>query len=144
MAQRNASLSTQVVFTVAEVVGEDPEELPPLERTISSEALNNLFREDTPLLGAYLVFPYCDVWMMVHSDRTVDVFTEYAATTAVDDVPTDSGGHPTDDRMVVLHAENGRHAFADDDELETLHEIAEEADDATDAWEGTLDYAEQR
>ncbi|MGQ3722737.1 HalOD1 output domain-containing protein [Natrialba aegyptia] len=62
MAQRNASLSTQVVFTVAKVIGEDPAELPPLQKTISSEALNNLFREDTSLPGAYLVFPYCDVW----------------------------------------------------------------------------------
>lgn len=143
MTQRGDSLSTQVVFTVAEVVGEDPAELPPLERTIRSEALNNLFHEDTPLPGAYVVFPYCDVWVMVHGNRTVDVFTEYAATTAVDDVPTDSDGQPTDDRMVVLHAENGRHAFADD-ELETLHEIVEEAGHATEAWEGTLDYAEQR
>ncbi len=143
MAQRNASLSTQVVFTVAEVVGEDPTELPPLERTISSEALNNLFHEDMPLPGAYLVFPYCGVWVMVHGNRTIDVFTEYAATTAVDDVPTDSGGQPTDDRMVVLHAENGRHAFTDD-ELETLHKIVEEADHVTEAWEDTLDYAEQR
>lgn len=45
--------------------------------------------------------------------------------------------------MVVLHAENGRHTFADD-ELETLHEIVEEADDTTEAWEDTIDYAEER
>ncbi|WP_161605623.1 HalOD1 output domain-containing protein [Natrialba asiatica] len=143
MAHSNASLSTRVVFTVAEVVGTDPVDLPPLEKTISSEALNNLFHEDTSLPGAYLVFPYCDVWVMVHGDRTVDVFTEYAATTAVNAVPTDSDGQPTDDRMVVLSAQNGRHAFADD-ELETLHEIVEGADDATEAWEDTINYAEQR
>ncbi|MFC6765215.1 HalOD1 output domain-containing protein [Natrinema soli] len=143
MAHGNASLSTRVVFTVAEALGTDPVDLPSLEKTISSEALNNLFHEETALPGAYIVFPYCDVWVMVHSDRTVDVFTEYVATTAVDDVPTDSDGKPTDDRMVVLSAENERHAFADG-ELETLHEIVAEADDATEAWEDTINYAEQR
>ncbi|WP_083867270.1 HalOD1 output domain-containing protein [Natrialba taiwanensis] len=143
MAHSNASLSTRVVFTVAEAIDTDPVDLPSLEKTISSEALNNLFHEDTSLPGAYLVFPYSDVWVIVHGDRTVDVFMEYAATTAVDDVPTDSEGQPTDDQMVVLSAENGRHAFTDD-ELKTLHEIVEEADDATEAWEDTINYAEQR
>lgn len=144
MAQSNSSLATRVVVTVAEVVGRDPVELPPLQKTISSEALNDLFHEDTPLPGAYVMFPYCDVWVIVHGDRTIDVFTEYAATTAADDVPTDSEGQPTDDQVVVLHAENGRHTFAADDDLETLHEIVEGADDAAEAWEDTITFAEQR
>ncbi len=80
---------------------------------------------------------------MIHSNRTVDVFKEHAATSALEDFPETVEDLPTDEPMVVLHAENDRHTFSQA-EVETVHEIVEEADDGKEAWEETLDYAEQR
>lgn len=143
MARREMAVSEQVVYTVAEVHGTDPAALPPLEKTISSEALNDLFHKANPPPGAYTVFPYCDVWVMVHSNGTVDVFKEYAATSALEEFSDEVEDLTTDDRMVVLHAENDRHTLYDD-ELETVHEIIDEADDCDEAWEDTLAYAQQQ
>lgn len=141
MAQREMGVSEQVIYTVAEIHGKDPVALPPLEETLNSEALNDLFHE--PLSGAYTVFPYCDVWVMVHSNGTVDIFKEYAATSAPEELPDEVDDLTTDERIVVLHADDDRHTFYED-ELETVHEIVEEADDCEEAWEDTLGYAEQR
>lgn len=44
---------------------------------------------------------------------------------------------------ILLHAEDDRHVFPDN-ELETLHEIADGADDSEEAREDATDYAEQR
>lgn len=143
MARRETNVSEQVIYTVAEVHGEDPVDLPRLEETISSDALNDLFHTENHPPGAYTVFPYCDVWVMVHSNGTVDVFKEYAATSALADFPDDVAEITTEEYKVVLHAENDRHIFFED-ELETLHDIIEEADDSEKAWENTIDYAEQR
>lgn len=136
-------VSEQVIYTVAEVHDEDPAELPPLEATISSDALNDLFHKEHHPPGTHIAFPYSDVWVMIHSNRTVDVFKEHAATSALEDFPDTVEDLTTEEPMVVLHAENDRHTFSEN-ELEILHEIVEGADDGGEAWEETLDYAEQR
>lgn len=136
-------VSEQVIYTVADVHGEDPTELPQLEETISSDALNNLFHKENHPPGTYIAFPYCDVWVMIHSNRSVDVFKEHAATSALEDFPDTVEDLPTDEPTVILHAKNDRYTFSED-KLGTVHEIVEEADDGKEAWENTLDYAEQR
>lgn len=143
MVQSEMSIAERVVRTVAEAHGEDPLDLPPLEATISSDALNDLFEEGGHPPGALLLFPYHGVWVAVHSDGSVDVFKEYAATSGHEDGPTVDADRSTDDRLVILHDQDDRHVFPDD-ELETLHEIVDEADDSEQAWEDAMDYAERR
>lgn len=143
MVPSKMPVSDRVVRTVAEAHGEDPLNLPPIEETISSDALNDLFEEEGHPPGALLLFPYHGVWVAVHGDESVDVFEEYVATSGHEDTPTVGAERSTDDRLVVLHAEDDRHVFPDN-ELETLHEIVDEAGDSEEAWEDAMDYAEQR
>lgn len=136
-------LSERVIYTVADVLNEDPTELPQLERTISADALDYLFhRKDHPP-GAYTVFPYCDLWVVVHSTGTVDVFETYEATSAEEQLPADVGEPTTDDRLVVLHFEDERYTFYGD-QLQDLHRIVREADDSDEAWEDTVSFARQQ
>ena len=58
----------RVVQTVGKALGEDPTELPPIQQTISADALDLLFHQGTQPSGAYTVFPYSGVWVFVHSD----------------------------------------------------------------------------
>lgn len=143
MDRGEMDVSAQVVYTVAEALGEDPTELPQLEETISSDALNDLFHKENHPPGTYIAFPYSGVWVIIHSNRTIDVFKEHAATSALEDFPDTVENLRTDEPMVVLHAENDRHTFSED-ELEMIHEIVKEAENGTEAWENTLSYAEQR
>lgn len=143
MVRGEMDVAEQVIYTVAEVHGKDPVELPQLEETISSDALNDLFHRENHPPGTYIAFPYCDVWVLIHSNRTIDVFKEHAATSALEDFPDTVEDLTADEPMAVLHAENDRHTFSKD-ELETVHEIVEEAEDGKEAWETTLDYAERR
>jgi hypothetical protein len=132
-----------MIYTVAEVLDTDPTDLPPLERTISADALNELFHDGNHPPGAYTVFPYCDLWVMVHSNGTVDIFQEYTATSAAEDSPEQINALTGDEQMVVLHSKRDRHTFSDD-ELDHLHEIINEADDCEEAWEEIIDYANQQ
>ena len=143
MAQQESLVAERVVYTVAEVHDTDPTDLPPLEETISADALNDLFHDGNHPPGAYTVFPYCDLWVMVHSNGTVDIFQEYTATSAAEDFPERINELTGDEKMVVLHAEHDRHTFSED-ELDNLHEIIDAADNCGEAWKETIDYAEQR
>lgn len=111
------------------------------EETISADALNELFHDENPLPGAYTVFPYCDVWVMIHGDKTVDVFREYATTSAEEDLPDEVEEPTTDERMVVLKVGDERYSVHDD-ELEELGEVIKEADSSEEAWEETIEYAD--
>lgn len=102
MGENSRQLSDRIVFTVADVLDEDPTELPPLERTRSADALDYLFHRDRHPPGAYTVFPYCDLWVVAHSTGTVDVFDTYRATTAGEQLPDDVPEPTTDERIVVL------------------------------------------
>ena len=129
----------RVVETVAEALDEDPTELPPIQQTISADALDLLFHEGAQPAGAYTVFPYSGVWVLVHSDGTIDVFDEFKATSADEDIPEEP---PTDDQLLVLDVNDERHALQGD-ELEGVHEIMDDADDSSEAWEKTIEYARE-
>lgn len=142
MGKEGQSLSQQVVYAAAEVLERDPMDLPPLEETISADALYYLFhRKDHPP-GAYTVFPYCDLWVVAHSSGTVDLFETYHLTTEGEKLPEDVPEPTTDERMVVLHFEDEEYTFYEN-QLDALHEIITEADDGDEAWEDTMEYARQ-
>lgn len=136
-------LSMRVVETVAKALGEDPTELPPIEQTISADALDLLFHDGTRPAGAYTVFPYSGVWVLAHSDGKVDVFDEFRATSAEEELPDEMSELSPEDQLLVLDIEDERHAFHGE-ELETVHEIVDEADDSSEAWEETIEYAKER
>jgi hypothetical protein len=143
MKEGNRKLSERVVYTVADVLGEDPMDLPPLEKTVSADALDYLFyRKDHPA-GAYTVFPYCDLWVVVHSTGTIDVFDTYRATSAGEQLPDDVPEPAANERMAVLHFEQERYTFYED-QLDTLHRIISEADSVDEAWEESVEYARQQ
>ena len=142
MGDEGKTLSERVVATVADVLGADPMELPPLEHTISASALDYLFHRENHPPGAYTVFPYCDLWVVVQSTGAVDVFEEYRATSAEEQLPDDVSEPSTDERMVVVHVENERYTLYED-QLEDLHRIISDADTTDEAWEGTIEYARQ-
>lgn len=143
MGDTGRKLSQRVISTVADVLETDPMDLPPLEETISADALNYLFHRENHPPGAYTVFPYCDLWVVAHSTGTVDVFDTYRATTAGEQLPDDVPGPTTDERVVVLHFKNERYTFYED-QLDTFHQIVSEADNSDDAWEETIEYARQQ
>ena len=143
MVDGGGHLSERVVSTVADVLDEDPMELPPLERSISADALDYLFHRENHPPGAYTVFPYCDLWVVAHSNGTVDVFENYRATTAGEQLPDDVPDPSTDERMVVLLFEGKRYTFYED-QLDTFHEIVSEADSSDEAWEETIEFARQQ
>lgn len=103
MGDEGRTLSERVVAIVADVLGEDPLDLPPLEETISGDALDYLFYRKHHPPGAYTVFPYCDLWVVAHSIGTVDVFDTYRATSAGEQLPPDVPEPSTDERMAVFH-----------------------------------------
>lgn len=142
MGDDSRQLSDRVISTVADVLNKDPMELPPLEHTISADALDYLFHRENHPPGAYTVFPYCDLWVVAHSTGTVDVFDTYHATTAGDQLPDDVPEPSTDERMVVLHFKNERYTFYED-HLATLHQIISKADNSDEAWEDTIEYARE-
>lgn len=142
MTDDGQRLSNRVVETVADVLDTDPMELPPLEHTISAEALDYLFHRENHPPGAYTVFPYCDLWVVAHSTGTVDVFDTYRATSAGDQLPEDLPEPTTDERIVVLHFKNERYTFYEE-HLETLHQIISEADSSDEAWDETIEYARE-
>ena len=143
MSSQGKKLSMRVVETVAKALGKDPTELPPLQQTISADALDLLFDGGASPSGAYTVFPYSGVWVLVHSNGTVDVFDEFKATSADDDIPDDMSEPSTDDPLLILDVNDDRHALHGD-ELEDVHEIMDEADDSSEAWEETIEYAQER
>ncbi len=61
MGRDEMDISEQVIYTVADVHGEDPTQLPQIEETISSDALNDLFHKDNHPPDTYIAFPYYDV-----------------------------------------------------------------------------------
>lgn len=136
-------LSDRVISTVAEVLERDPIDLPPLQDTIEAETLDYLFHREGQPPGAYTVFPYCELWVVVHSTGTIDVFDDYRATSAEEQLP---GGVPeptTDDRIVVFHFKNERYTFYED-EIDTLHDIISDADSGDEAWDDVIEYAEEQ
>jgi len=135
--------SERVVYTVADVLGEDPTELPQLERTISGDALDHLFHREDQLPGAHTVFPYCDRWVVVHSTGSVEVFETYEAASASAQLPAALADPPTTERMIVLHFEDEQYAFHGD-QLEDLHRIVSGADDSDEAWEDTVAFARRQ
>ena len=142
MGSESQRLSDRVISTVADVLDEDPLALPPLEETISADALNYLFHREGHPPGAYTVFPYCDLWVVAHSTGAVDVFDTYHATTAGDQLPDDVPEPSTDERMVVLYFRDEQHTFYED-QLDTLHQIISQAADSDEAWEDTIEYARE-
>ena len=143
MESEGHRLSDRVISTVAEVLDEDPMTLPPLEETISADALNYLFHREGHPPGAYTVFPYCDLWVVAHSTGAVDVFDTYHATTAGDQLPDDVPEPTTDERMIVLYFRDEQHIFYED-QLDTLHQIISEAPNSDEAWEDAIEYARER
>lgn len=143
MSSRQKTLSVRVAETVAKALGKDPTELPPLQHTIRADALDLLFHEGNRSSGAYTVFPYSGVWVLVHSDETIDVFDGFKATSADEDLPDEVSEPSTDDQFLILNVEDERHALHGD-ELEDVHEIMDEADDSSEAWEKTIEYAQER
>ena len=135
-------LSERVVYTVAEALDTDPADLPPLEKSLSSDSLDYLFHRKNQPPGAYTVFPYSGIWVVVHSTGTVDVFEEYRASNPGNQAEENIRS-PEGDRQVVFHFSGENYAF-DEDELETLHEIIAEADDSDDAWERAMEYAREQ
>lgn len=142
MSTSSEPLSERVVSTVAEVLGRDPTELPPLEETIHADALDYLFRKNHPP-GAYTVFPYCDHWVVAHSTGAVDVFDEYRATSAGEQLPDDVPEPSADERMVVFHFRDERYTFYED-QLDELHRIVSRADDTDEAWDRTVEFAREQ
>lgn len=142
MGSTDRTRAETVIYTVADALDEDPVDLPPLERTISADALNALFREKNQPADAYTLFPYCDLWVVVHSDGTVDVFKEYAATSAGRKLPADVPEPSADERLVLLYVGGEEYTFYED-ELERLHEIISDAEGSEEAWEKTIEYAKQ-
>ena len=142
MNDRRQALSDRVVSTVADVLATDPLELPPLEHTISADALDYLFQRENHPSGAYTVFPYCDLWVVVHSTGTVDVFETYRATTAGEQLPDDVPEPSTDERMAVLYFRDERYTFYED-ELDTLHRIIAEAETSDEAWDDVIEYGRE-
>ena len=141
MSAGEQPLSMRVVETVATALGEDPTELPPIQDTISAEALDVLFQGGSSPLGAYTVFPYSGVWVLVHSDGTVDVFDDFKATSADEGLP-DEVSEPSTDDLLILDVDDERHALHGDD-LDDVHEIMEDADDGDEAWEETIEYVKE-
>ena len=142
MGSENQRLSDRVISTVADVLDEDPLALPPLEDTISADALNYLFHREGHPPGAYTVFPYCDLWVVAHSTGAVDVFDTYHATSAGDQLPDDVPEPSTDERMVVLYFRDEQHIIYED-QLDTLHQIVSAAATSDEAWEDTIEYARE-
>lgn len=134
-------LSLRVVETVAEALDKEPIALPPIEETISAEALNTLF-SSSALTGAYTLFPYAGVWVSATSDGAVEVnrapplATNYTA--ALEEVEIDS-----DEPHVVLATDEDTHAF-DDEEFDDIHEIVTETDSPNEACEELVEYADAR
>lgn len=143
MGRSARRLSERVVSTVADVLGRDPLELPPLDETISADALDYLFHRENHPPGAHTVFPYCDLWVVVHSTGTVDVFDEYRATTAGEQLPDDESEPTTSEPIVVLHFHDERYTFHDD-QLDAFRRIVAEADTSDEAWEDTAEFARRQ
>lgn len=143
MGNRDRQLSLRIVSTVANVLNKDPMELPPLGETISADSLNYLFHRENHPPGAYTVFPYCDLWVVAHSNGSVDVFDSYRATTAGEQLPDDVPEPTTDERMAVLYFKNERYTFYED-QLDTIQKIISEADTSDEAWDETIDYAREQ
>ena len=118
-------------------------ELPPLEKTISADALNYLFHRKHHPPGAYTIFPYCNLWVVVHSTGTIDIFDTYRTTTAGEQFPDNVSEPSTDERMVVFHFKNERYTFYED-QLDTLRQIVSEANSSHEAWEDSIEYARQQ
>lgn len=143
MGDSARKLSEQVVSTVADILGTDPLDLPPLEETISADALDYLFHRENHPPGAYTVFPYCDLWVVAHSNGVVDVFDTYRGTTAGDQLPDDVPEPTTDERMAVLYFKSERYTFYED-QLDTFHKLLSEADTSDEAWAETIAYAREQ
>jgi hypothetical protein len=68
------SLVTDVVVHVADVVGSDPLDLPPLRDVINPDGLTRLFcpfSEETPGYDAHVAFTYAGCDVAVYSDGTI-------------------------------------------------------------------------
>ena len=142
MSSPEQKLSMRVVETVAKALGKDSRELPPLQHTISADALDLLFHQGASPTGAFTVFPYCGVWVLIHGDGTIDIFDDYMATSADEDLPAEVSGPSTEDPLFLLAVDDERYALHGD-ELEDVHEIMDEADDSSEAWEEIIEYAQE-
>lgn len=142
MSFQGQKLSIQVVETVAKALGKDSTELPPIQDTISASALDLLFHQGESPSGAFTVFPYCGVWVLVHSDGTIDVFDNFMASSADEEFPDEVSEPSTDNPLLILAVNDERYAFYGD-KLENVHEIMDDADDSSEAWEGTIEYAQE-
>ena len=126
MISKSREISERIVSTAAEILDKDPMELPPLEYTISGDALDELFCRKPQPAGAYTVFPYCGLWIAVHSTGAINVFETYHATTPGRQLPDEVPEPTTDDRIAVLHFENERYIFSGE-RLDSLHQIIADA-----------------
>lgn len=123
-------LSTRIVETVADALSVTSTDLPPLGETISAEALDQLFTPTAPV-GAHVVFPYHGVWVLVHANGAVDVFSEFKASSTTS-TPN------TDEKMVILADSDTRVEFRGGD-LPQVHEIVDDATDGEEAWEELME-----
>lgn len=140
MNEEPQELSERVVTTVAEALGKNPIELPPLEHTISADALDYLFHRKPHPEGAYTVFPYCDLWVVVHCGGAIDVFETYRATTASEQFPDGTSKPSPDERIAVLYVGTERFTLYRE-QLDAVHRIVSEATTGEEAWDETVEYA---
>ncbi len=66
----NDSISLSVIDALADAIGTDPTELDPLYHVVDSEALDQLFTENTTVNGR-IQFSYGDHAVEVRSDGTI-------------------------------------------------------------------------
>lgn len=142
MDDTDMTLSERVVETVSSALDTDPLDLPPIEKSISSEALDYLFHPGHQPEGAYTIFPYCDLWVVVHSKGCVDVFEEYRATAQEGQLPSTVDELSTDERVIVLHFGDEKYLFFED-HLDEFHKIVGAAEDSDEAWERAIEFARQ-
>ena len=142
-ADHDRRLSERIFITVAEALDTDPAELPPLERTISADALDRLFHRKNHPLGARTGLPYSGLWVAAYTDGNIDVFETYRAATIAERLPNDDSGVITDEPAVVLHFRDERYAFHED-RLDVFHEIITEAEDSDEAWEEMAQFARRQ
>lgn len=142
MSFQGQKLSIRVVETVAKALGKDSTELPPIQDTISASALDLLFHQGESPSGAFTVFPYSGVWVLVHSDGTIDVFDDFMASSADEELPDEVSEPSTDNPLLILAVNDERYALYGD-ELEDIHEVIDEADDSSEAWEETIEYVQE-
>lgn len=86
------------------------------------------------------MFPYCDLWVVVHSDGTVNVFDEYVTTNAEGNTTIQNSDALSGNRIVRLHVDGESYTFHDE-EIDELHALVRQTDECEEAWEAIRRHA---